>query len=181
MDSKKEKPDLTKDWVFHITVLILFFTIYNVMINFKFYFFITALTATICIVIVIHFLIKCGSKSGGVIAMGHVNMNNDETCTNCFFGDISYGKPVSKEGETPDWCWRFNFKTKHDGYCKDEYFENMQDGGKKYGKCSPEIAGYVIRKKDFDKEEKKKSLINIMGILAGVILGFLLTIFLINP
>lgn len=110
------------------------------------------------------------------IAMRRVNMSDNTTCKNCFFGEISHGKPVPKEGEKPDWYWRFDFKTRHDGYCKDEYFENMHDN--KYGKCSPEIAGYVIRKNDFDKEEKIKLKINIITAFIGGIMGFALNHFL---
>lgn len=80
MDSKQEKPDLTKYWVFLITVLILFFTIYNVMINLNFVFFIAALVMTICIVIMIAFIVALLEKhdeSRGNIA------ETDGFCKNC--------------------------------------------------------------------------------------------------
>ena len=101
--------------------------------------------------------------------MGHVNMSDDKSCKNCFYGEISFGKLTPKEGEKPNWCWRFNFETDYNGYCNDKYYMSIEESKNKFGKLSRKIAGYLERKKDFDKAELYK-------LLLGFILGIIVTV-----
>jgi hypothetical protein len=99
----------------------------------------------------------------------------NKTCNNCFF---KQSKMISLNGEIPAWCWRFDHETDHNGYCNDDYFINKNAGKKKFNNMNPKIAGYIKRKRDFDKGELNKLLLSgglgIIGVVIGTLLGYML-------
>lgn len=93
----------------------------------------------------------------------------DENCGNCF-----YYLPKGVQ----QWCWRFDTETLSISYCNSKYFKVRDENNIKELNFSPQIIGYLERKKDFDKNENLKLLISggfvIFGTIVGVVVGFML-------
>ena len=98
------------------------------------------------------------------------NVINEKNCNNCFF---KQSKKLGLNNEITAWCWRFDHETNHNDYCKDKYYININDGGKKFNNMGAKIAGYIERKEDFDRTERNKYIINILIGIMGVVIGTL--------